>query len=132
MVWLWSVAVLLLLAAQPAPAVPAKIANRMVPSWWQYARTTCYGQRECGAGECCARPMLSSRAYCMPLKGRDAACDASPFMLDADQMVHFGDCPCEAHLVCAPQDSAARCVDYHGYMQPDYHRYLVTSADTSF
>merc|ERR1719259_1491630 len=103
---------MLVLSAAPGSGIPARVANRMVPSWWQHASKECRGASDCRARECCARPMLSSRAYCMPLKARSEACDVTPYMLQKAQQIHFGDCPCLSHLTCAANHEVPQCIDY--------------------
>ncbi|KAK4302669.1 hypothetical protein Pmani_025248 [Petrolisthes manimaculis] len=91
----------------PTRAVPRRVANRMVPSWWSTAKNVCWSARDCEANECCARPMLSSKAYCMPLRTR----------------VYFSDCPCEFDLTCASLSNKAKaqCVDLRT-LEIDYRR----------
>ncbi|XP_068239964.1 prokineticin Bm8-d-like [Palaemon carinicauda] len=104
-------------------AVPKRVANRMVPSWWATARNTCWSGSDCDFGQCCARPMLSSKAYCMPLRERGEVCDASPLMLDINNGVYFSDCPCLPDLTCASlsNKSKAQCVDLRT-LEIDYRR----------
>ncbi|XP_063884737.1 uncharacterized protein LOC135113410 [Scylla paramamosain] len=83
------------MVASPTSAVPKRVANRMVPSWWSRVRNVCWSASDCSADECCARPMLSSKAYCMPLRARGQVCDASPLMLNINNGVYFSDCPCQ-------------------------------------
>ncbi|KAK3876143.1 hypothetical protein Pcinc_019051 [Petrolisthes cinctipes] len=107
----------------PSRAVPRRVANRMVPSWWSTAKNVCWSARDCEASECCARPMLSSKAYCMPLRTRGRVCDASPLMLSIDKGVYFSDCPCEYDLTCASLSNKAKaqCVDLRT-LEIDYRR----------
>ena len=111
-----SVAVMVtLMSLKPVHGVPARVGNRMIPSWWysgklffiiqianspinnnrRYinilnsltAKNICYAGSDCGPGECCARPMLSANSYCMPMKRRGDVCDSSPLMLYPDAKV---------------------------------------------
>ncbi|XP_066985427.1 prokineticin Bm8-d-like [Macrobrachium rosenbergii] len=124
----WSLAALVVMMLMSGftpctQAVPKRVANRMVPSWWATARNTCWSASDCEYGECCARPMLSSKAYCMPLRGRGEVCDASPLMLDINNGVYFSDCPCHQDLTCASlsNKSKAQCVDLRT-LEIDYKR----------
>ena len=63
-------------------------------SRWQLAtvfaaNTECYSGEDCGVDECCARPMLSSSSYCMPLKARGEVCDSTPYILDFVNQVQY-------------------------------------------
>lgn len=111
------------MVASPTSAVPKRVANRMVPSWWSRVRNTCWSASDCGGDECCARPMLSSKAYCMPLRSRGQVCDASPLMLSINNGVYFSDCPCQFDLTCASLGIKAKpqCVDLRT-LELDYRR----------
>ncbi|XP_037801708.1 prokineticin Bm8-d-like [Penaeus monodon] len=94
-------------------AIPSRVANRMIPSWWLTARTqkSCVSWSDCNVDECCARPMLSSNSYCLPFKSEGETCDASAMLLDIHNEVFFDHCPCETHLTCAKMHSQTVCVD---------------------
>jgi len=111
------------MAVAPDRAVPKRVANRMVPSWWSTAKNVCWSASDCGPSECCARPMLSSKAYCMPLRTRGQVCDASPLMLSVNHGVYFSDCPCQYDLTCASLSNKAKaqCVDLRT-LEIDYRR----------
>ncbi|KAK8728365.1 hypothetical protein OTU49_009249 [Cherax quadricarinatus] len=109
--------------AAPLHAVPKRVANRMIPSWWSMVKNVCWSESDCEPGECCARPMLSSKAYCMPLRTRGQVCDSSPLMLDFSKQVYFSDCPCQYDLMCASlsNKSKSQCVDLRT-LEIDYRR----------
>ncbi|XP_037801700.1 LOW QUALITY PROTEIN: prokineticin Bm8-d-like [Penaeus monodon] len=111
------------LTAHMAEAVPKRVANRMVPSWWTTVRNVCWSAADCNGDECCARPMLSANAYCMPLRTRGQVCDASPLMLSITSGVYFSDCPCHDNLTCAAlsNNSKSQCVDLRS-LEIDYRR----------
>ncbi|XP_071550465.1 prokineticin Bm8-d-like [Panulirus ornatus] len=94
-------------------AIPSRVANRMIPSWWINARTkkTCQFWSDCGPGECCVRPMLASNSYCLPYKSRGQTCDASALLVNVEKEVFFDHCPCESSLTCANIDAHSVCVD---------------------
>ncbi|XP_050720430.1 prokineticin Bm8-d-like [Eriocheir sinensis] len=113
----------LAMVASPTHAVPKRVANRMVPSWWSVAKNVCWSASDCATDECCARPMLSSKAYCMPMRSRGQVCDASPLMLSINNGVYFSDCPCQYDLTCASLSNKAKaqCVDLRT-LELDYRR----------
>ncbi|ROT81858.1 hypothetical protein C7M84_024991 [Penaeus vannamei] len=86
-------------------------------------RNVCWSAEDCNSDECCARPMLSANAYCMPLRTRGQVCDASPLMLSITSGVYFSDCPCHESLTCAAlsNNSKSQCVDLRS-LEIDYRR----------
>lgn len=114
--------------ASPLHAVPKRVANRMIPSWWSTAKNVCWSGSDCMPGECCARPMLSSKSYCMPLRNRGQVCDASPLMLNFADGIYFSDCPCHEDLTCASLSNKAKaqCVDLRT-LEIDYRRLAAMS-----
>ncbi|XP_053650942.2 uncharacterized protein [Cherax quadricarinatus] len=105
--------VLLMMVVGSSLAIPSRVANRMIPSWWVNARTknTCLAWSDCGPDECCVRPMLATNTYCLPYKARGQTCDASALLVDVENEVYFDHCPCERHLTCANLHSSSVCVE---------------------
>ncbi|KAK8392356.1 hypothetical protein O3P69_014603 [Scylla paramamosain] len=97
------VAAVVVVVVQRGEAVPSKVGNRMVPSWWIGARTkrTCQRWSDCAEKECCVRPMLASRSYCFPYKTLGESCDASALLVNMEKEVFLDHCPCDLHLTCA-------------------------------
>ncbi|KAG7157024.1 venom protein 164-like [Homarus americanus] len=117
------VVLMVVVAVSPLHAVPKRVANRMIPSWWSTVKNVCWSVSDCEPSECCTRPMLSSKAYCMPLRSRGQACDASPLMLNFAKQVYFSDCPCQYDLTCASLSNKhkSQCVDLRT-LEVDYRR----------
>ncbi|CAL4066272.1 unnamed protein product, partial [Meganyctiphanes norvegica] len=99
---------LYLIAVCP-PVTAAKTPR--VPSWWFVTMSQCYGRNDCDSDECCARPIMSSRNYCLPLKKRGDECDQTPHPLNKAIKAHYGSCPCEEDLTCATLNSKSACVN---------------------
>jgi len=93
-------------------AIPSRVANRMIPSWWVNARSQvpCGGKSDCAPNECCVRPMLASNSYCMVYKELGESCDASALLLDMKNEVYFENCPCLSHLTCANFRVSSLCI----------------------
>ncbi|XP_050720428.1 uncharacterized protein LOC127000586 [Eriocheir sinensis] len=95
--------VMVVMVMRGGEAIPSKVGNRMVPSWWINARSkrSCQKWSDCTEGECCARPMLATKAYCFPYKTLGASCSASALLVNMENEVFLDHCPCDVHLTCA-------------------------------
>ncbi|XP_066967114.1 uncharacterized protein [Macrobrachium rosenbergii] len=133
--WRYSfvILVLSLFAASTVSAVPKRVANRMIPSWWFITRNICYNADDCKADECCTRPMMSLNSYCMPRRTRGQVCNSAPFLLNEKDGVYFNDCPCLAEFSCAQinKDVNPSCVDLHE-LEVDFQRFVNMKTVSNF
>ncbi|CAG0883092.1 unnamed protein product [Darwinula stevensoni] len=114
----WMVVVVMVGISLASAQVPTnrnnipKIAHRMVAKWWTQSREPkqCDSRWDCGSYECCARPINSQRAFCMPLQQEGAVCHTASFLVDKSQEVYFNSCPCLPYYACADLGTQERCV----------------------
>ncbi|CAL4254926.1 unnamed protein product, partial [Meganyctiphanes norvegica] len=105
---------LLLVLIQCTEAVPFAGGGRMSPSWWKIIREEkqCVTSDECGASECCVRPLLSTANICMPLTSVGQHCTNQAYVFTPESQVFYHSCPCRSGLQCEPLNDVNVCVPH--------------------